>query len=149
MTGGSARWPGASSSQTRNGPPTAAGWVASWDFVKQIYVTLKRLFTGEVSPTNLGGIITISRVSYAYAQDGLARLFYFLAILSINLAVINVLPIPVFDGGHLLFLVIERIKGSPVSTKVHNYSQILGLVFILLLLFYVTYNDILKLRWFS
>ena len=131
------------------GTALTAGWVASWDFVKQIYVTLKRLFTGEVSPTNLGGIITISRVSYAYAQDGLARLFYFLAILSINLAVINVLPIPVFDGGHLLFLLIERIKGSPISTKVHNYSQILGLVFILLLLVYVTYNDILKLRWFS
>jgi regulator of sigma E protease len=127
----------------------AAGSIASFDFVKQIYVTLKRLFTGDVSTKNLGGIITISRVSYAYAQEGLARLFYFLAILSINLAVINVLPIPVLDGGHLMFLLIERIKGTPVSTKVHNYSQILGLVFVLALMVYVTYNDLLKLSWFS
>ena len=71
-------------------------------------------------------------------------LFYFLAILSINLAVINVLPIPMLDGGHLTFLLIEKIKGSPVSTKVHNYSQILGLVFVLALMVYVTYNDLLR-----
>jgi regulator of sigma E protease len=122
-----------------------AGWVASMDLIKQVYVTLKRLFTGEVSTKNLGGIITISRVSYATAQEGMARLFYFLALLSINLAVINVLPIPVLDGGHLMFLLIERVKGSPVSTRVHNYSQILGLVFVLALMVYVTYNDILKL----
>jgi len=130
------------------GEALSAGSIASFDFVKQIYVTLKRLFTGDVSPKNLGGIITISRVSYQFAQEGLARLFYFLAILSINLAVINVLPIPVLDGGHLTFLLIERIKGTPVSTRVHNYSQILGLVFVLALMVYVTYNDLLKLSWF-
>jgi len=125
-----------------------AGWTASMDLVKQVYVTLKKLFTGDVSTKNLGGIITIVRVSYHTAQEGYARLFYFLALLSINLAVINVLPIPVLDGGHLMFLLIERIKGSPVSTAVHSYSQILGLVFVLLLLIYVTYNDILKLNIF-
>ena len=121
-----------------------AGCVASLDFIKQIYVTLRRLFTGDVSAKNLGGIITISRVSYAYAQEGLTRLFYFLAILSINLAVINVLPIPVLDGGHLTFPLIEKIKGSPVNTKVHNYSQILGVVFVLALMVYVTFNDIVR-----
>jgi regulator of sigma E protease len=125
-----------------------AGWTASMDLVKQVYITLKKLFTGDVSTKNLGGIITIVRVSYHTAQEGYARLFYFLALLSINLAVINVLPIPVLDGGHLMFLLIERIKGSPISTKVHSYSQILGLVFVLLLLIYVTYNDILKLNLF-
>lgn len=126
----------------------SAGWTASMDLIKQVYVTLKKLFTGDVSTKNLGGIITIVRVSYHTAQEGYARLFYFLALLSINLAVINVLPIPVLDGGHLMFLLIERIKGSPVSTAVHSYSQILGLVFVLLLLIYVTYNDILKLNIF-
>ena len=122
-----------------------AGMVCSLDLIKSLYVTLKKLFTGEVAPSNLGGIITISRVTYIFAQSGWERFLYFLALLSINLAVINLLPIPVLDGGHLLFVLIEGIKGSPVSPKIHNYSQILGLVFILLLLVYVTYNDIVKL----
>lgn len=127
------------------GEALESGVIASIDLVKRVYVTLKGLFTGDVSTRNLGGIITISRVSYSEAQRGMARLFFFLALLSINLAVINVLPIPVLDGGHLMFLLIERIKGSPVSSAVHNYSTILGLVFVLALLVYVTYNDILRL----
>ena len=107
--------------------------------------TLKRLVTGDVAAKNLGGIIQISRVSYRHAQDGWTRFLYFLALLSINLAFINVLPIPVLDGGHLLFVLIERIKGSPVSVQVLNYSQILGLVLVLALVVFVTYNDILRL----
>ena len=70
---------------------------------------------------------------------------YFLALLSINLAFVNVLPIPVLDGGHLLFLLIEKIKGSPVSVRVFQYSQVLGLVLVLALVVFVTYNDILRL----
>ena len=71
--------------------------------------------------------------------------WYFLALLSVNLAFVNLLPIPVLDGGHLLFLLIEKVKGSPVSTKVFGYSQVIGLVFVLLLVLFVTYNDILRL----
>jgi regulator of sigma E protease len=127
------------------GGAIAAGLVASADLIKQLYVTLKRLFTGDVAASNLGGIITISRVSYDQAQSGWARFFYFLALLSINLAFINVLPIPVLDGGHLLFLLIEKIKGSPVSARVLNYSQLLGLVFVVALMVYVTFNDIRRL----
>lgn len=126
-------------------PAIGAGFVASGDLVKQLYVTLKRLVTGDVSARNLGGIVTISRVSYRAVQNGLSFFLYFLALLSINLAFVNVLPIPVLDGGHLLFLLIERIKGSPVSARVLNYSQILGLVFVLALMVFVTYNDILRL----
>ncbi|MHC4853982.1 MAG: RIP metalloprotease RseP, partial [Planctomycetota bacterium] len=126
-------------------PALTKGMVQSVDLIKQLYVTLKRMVTGDVSAKNLGGIVTISRVSYAVAKEGWAKLFWFLAVLSINLAFINVLPIPVLDGGHLLFLLIERIKGSPVSVKVHTYSQILGLVFVVALLVFVTYNDILRL----
>lgn len=122
-----------------------AGLVCSIDLVKQLYVMLKRMFTGEVAAKNLGGIITIARVSYDFAQSGWARFLYFLALLSINLAFINVLPIPVLDGGHLLFVAIEAIKGSPVSPRVLGYGQILGLVFVLALLVFVTYNDILRL----
>ena len=121
------------------------GVVCSLDLVKQLYVTLKRLLTGDVAAKNLGGIIRISQVSYYAAQRGPSWFWYFLALLSVNLAFVNLLPIPVLDGGHLLFLLIEKVKGSPVSTRVLGYSQIVGLVFVLLLVLFVTYNDILRL----
>jgi len=117
----------------------------SLDLVKQLFVTLKRLATGEVGAQNLGGIIRISQFSYQAARRGPGWFWYFLAVLSVNLALVNLLPVPVLDGGHLVFLLIERIKGSPVSTRVLGYSQVLGLVFVLLLVLFVTYNDILRL----
>lgn len=121
------------------------GTTCSIDLVKQFFVTLKRLATGEVGAKNLGGIIRISQVSYHAAQRGMTWFWYFLALLSVNLAFVNLLPVPVLDGGHLLFLFIEKVKGSPVSTKVLGYSQVVGLVFVLLLVLFVTYNDILRL----
>ncbi|MAD34083.1 MAG: hypothetical protein CMJ88_10025 [Planctomycetes bacterium] len=121
------------------------GTICSLDLVKQLYVTLKRLITGEVGAKNLGGIIRISQVSYQAAQRGPSWFWYFLALLSVNLAFVNLLPVPVLDGGHLLFLLIEKVKGSPVSTRVFGYSQVIGLVFVLLLVLFVTYNDILRL----
>jgi regulator of sigma E protease len=127
------------------GEAVKLGTVCSLDLIKQMYVTLKRLVTGEVGAKNLGGIIRISQVSYRAAQRGPSWFWYFLALLSVNLAFVNVLPIPVLDGGHLMFLLIEKVKGSPVSTKVFGYSQVIGLVFVLLLILFVTYNDILRL----
>ena len=67
------------------------------------------------------------------------------ALISIGIGFFNLLPLPVLDGGHLMFLLIEKVKGSPVSTKVFGYSQVIGLVFVLLLVLFVTYNDILRL----
>lgn len=121
------------------------GTVCSLDLVKQLYVMLKRLITGEVGANNLGGIVRIGQISYQAAERGASWFWYFLALLSVNLAFVNLLPIPVLDGGHLLFLLIEKVKGSPVSTRVLGYSQIVGLVFVLLLVLFVTYNDILRL----
>ena len=121
------------------------GVVCALDLVKQLYVTLKRLVTGDVGAKNLGGIIRIGQVSYYAAQRGTAWFWYFLALLSVNLAFVNLLPVPVLDGGYLLFLLIEKVKGSPVSTRVLGYSQVVGLVFVLLLVLFVTYNDILRL----
>jgi regulator of sigma E protease len=84
-------------------------------------------------------------VSHSWAGLGLAKLFFFLCMLSVNLAFLNVLPIPVLDGGHLAFLLIEKLKGSPVSERVQSASQIVGLVLVGLLVLYVTYNDIQRL----
>ena len=92
-----------------------------------------------------GGPITIFRVASASAQKSLMELILFLGLLSVNLAIINLLPIPILDGGHLFFLLIERVKGSPVSERTFGLAQWAGLVLILALLVYVTFNDILRL----
>lgn len=122
-----------------------AGVDASWRFMTDAWLTLKKMLTAEVSTENLGGIITISSVSYSFAADGWAKLFFFLCMLSINLAFINVLPIPVLDGGHLFFCLVEAIKGSPVSERTLGYSQVVGLVLILTLMVYVTYQDVMRI----
>jgi regulator of sigma E protease len=123
-----------------------AGMHASWNLTRQAYLTLRKMIARQVSAEkNLGGIVAISHVSYKFAERGLAKLFYFLALLSLNLAVINLLPIPVLDGGHIVFLLVEKIKGSPVNDRVMGYSQVIGLMLILSTLIFVTYNDIKRL----
>ena len=122
-----------------------AGTQASWRFLTDAWLTLQKMFMGEVSTENLGGIVAISTVSYDWASQGWAKLFFFLCMLSINLAFLNVLPIPVLDGGHLAFCIVEAVKGSPVSARTMGYSQVVGLVLILTLTIYVTYQDILRL----
>jgi len=124
----------------------SVGVISSWRLLVDTGLTLRRMVIGEVSGDNLGGIITISVVSHQFASLGWAKLFFFLCILSVNLAFLNVLPIPVLDGGHLMFLLIEKIKGSPVSERMLGYSQIVGLVLIVALMVFVTYNDVM--RWF-
>lgn len=122
----------------------AAGYSASLRFTRTVWLTLRKMGSGEVSSKNMGGIITIGLVSHTVALEGWAKFFFFLCILSINLAILNVLPIPVLDGGHLFFVLIEMIKGSPVSERTLGYSQIVGLVLIVSLMVYVTYNDVMR-----
>ncbi len=121
-----------------------AGFDLSWKFLEESWLTLKRILFGQVSGKNLGGIITIGVVSHSFVSDGIPKLFYFLCMLSMNLAFLNVLPIPVLDGGHLLFLLIEKLKGSPVSERIHGYSQLVGVVLIVSLMVYVTFNDVVR-----
>ncbi len=121
------------------------GLQSSWKFFVDTWTTLKRMLQGRVSSDNVGGIITIARVSYDWTSLGITKLLFFLCILSLNLAFLNVLPIPLLDGGHLAFLVVEGIKGSPVSERVLGYSQMIGLVMLVSLLIYATINDIKRL----
>ncbi|MCP4706848.1 MAG: RIP metalloprotease RseP, partial [candidate division Zixibacteria bacterium] len=83
-------------------------------------------------------------IAGATARAGFDILLEFMALLSVNLAVLNILPIPVFDGGHLMFLIAEKLKGSPLSMKIRMVAQQVGLVFILLLIVLITYNDITR-----
>lgn len=113
--------------------------------IKMIFYTLLRLFRGEVAARNLQGPVGIVHITSIVSQHGMGTLLFFLALISVNLGVLNLLPIPIFDGGHLLLLLFEVIKGKPVNEKV--VQTITTVVFFLLitLAVYVTYHDILRL----
>lgn len=102
------------------------------------------LFTGAASLKNVGGPIFIARTAGETAKLGLASFFSFIALLSVNLSIINILPIPVLDGGHILFLGLEKIRGKPLSLKQRAIIQQIGLAFLLALIVYVSYNDVLR-----
>ncbi|MDI6787407.1 MAG: site-2 protease family protein, partial [Planctomycetota bacterium] len=108
------------------------------------YQVLKKLFKGEESVKGLAGPIGIIRVSYRMAMEGLGSFFWLLALISINLAILNLLPIPVLDGGSIVFCLIEKLKGSPVSFKVQTVAQGIGLTIIVALVILTTINDILR-----
>ena len=103
-----------------------------------------KLFQGTVSPKTLGGPIMIAQMAGQQAKEGVVNLIFFIALISINLAILNFLPIPVLDGGHLLFFFIEAVKGRPVSVKVREISQQAGIFVLILLMIYVFYNDIAR-----
>ncbi len=103
-----------------------------------------QVISGRVSSKMIGGPLFIARQSGKEAQKGMISLLRFMALLSVNLAVLNVLPIPVLDGGHLVFLGIEKLKGSPLSMKARIAAQQVGLFVLLGLILFVTYNDIIR-----
>jgi regulator of sigma E protease len=103
------------------------------------------LVTGKASVKLLGGPLFIVQTAGETARSGFVDLLSFLALLSINLSLVNIVPIPVLDGGHLLFLAIEKIKGSPLTIKQRAAAQQIGFAFLILLIIFVTYNDVLRL----
>ena len=121
------------------------GFVYTGRKLKQVVKTLRSLVRGSVSAKHLGGPITIFRASYRYSKLGIMRGLLFLAVISINLAILNILPIPVLDGGWLVFLIIEKIKGSPVSERVMGICQWIGLALLLSLMLFVTWRDLARL----
>ena len=103
------------------------------------------LITGALSIKNLSGPVGIFSVVGATLKTGLSNLIYLLAYICINVGLINLLPIPAFDGGHVLFLIIEKIKGSPVNPKLENTIHTVFLVLLMILMLYITFNDVLRL----
>lgn len=121
-----------------------AGWDASVNALRTTALTLGKLFTGSVGMENLGGPLSISFITYKSAEWDFAKLLFFLALLSVNLGFINILPVPVLDGGQIVFLLCEKVKGSRLSDRFMQNAQLVGLVAILALMVVVTYNDILR-----
>ncbi|MBL0164785.1 MAG: RIP metalloprotease RseP [Xanthomonadales bacterium] len=117
----------------------------TWDVTKSSLGMIKMLVVGRASLDNLSGPITIARFANGSAQLGLAWFLGFLALISLSLAIINLLPIPILDGGHLLYYLIELIKGSPVSERSQIAGQYVGLMMLVALMGLAFYNDILRL----
>lgn len=122
-----------------------AGLDRSIEMTKLTILTIIKLFQRVVSIKTLGGPIMIGQISGELAKDNFLYLLPFMAVISINLAVLNLLPIPVLDGGYILFLFIELILGKSVSEKVHRISNKIGFYLLLLLMVVVIYNDVLRL----
>ena len=119
--------------------------VKTGSLFRQMFATLGALFTGKVSVNDLSGPVGIYSIVSKQAQSGISNLLYLMAYLSINVGFINLLPIPAFDGGHILFILIELIRRKPLKPEVENMIHTVGLCLLLLLMIYVTINDIFRL----
>lgn len=140
-------WPEDMVREYRYGPIEAfvAGVHRTWETSGFVLLSVKKLLVGEISTKNLSGPITIAKVAGSSAESGWKSFVGFVALLSIFLGVFNLLPIPVLDGGHLLYYVIEVLKGSPVSDRVQQMGFKLGLFLILGLMGLALYNDVMRL----
>lgn len=112
------------------------------DSVIQIYLTLRSLFTGDLSIKGLSGPIGIANIAWQFAKQGFSDFLLFLGLISVNLAVINFLPIPVLDGGHMVFLIWEGVTRRKPSEAVFRWATNLGLLFVMGLLITVIYIDL-------
>ncbi len=127
------------------GEAVIRGWEVSWGMAVAVVGIVKGLFSGAVSVNNLGGPIAIAQTSVEAARGGLEPLFGLLAFLSINIAILNLLPIPILDGGQIVMNVAESVKGSPFSARTRDAIMKVGLVAIGLLFALVMFNDIKRL----
>ena len=118
-------------------------------YVAQIFVFIRDITVGAVSSKLIGGPLFIAQAAGEAAKQGFLSVLFLASILSVNLCVVNLVPIPVLDGGQLLFLLIEKIKGSPISMKGRAIAQQVGLVFLILLIIFVTKNDIWRINIFG
>ncbi|TMA97354.1 MAG: RIP metalloprotease RseP [Deltaproteobacteria bacterium] len=116
----------------------------TYDYAKLTLMAFYKMLLGDVSPRNIGGPILIAQMAGQQAQEGLGSFLAFLAVLSINLGVLNLLPVPVLDGGHLLFFLVEAVTRKPVAVKYREVAQQVGICLLALLMVYAFYNDIVR-----
>jgi len=118
----------------------------TWDISKLTVISVVKMLEGVISPRTLGGPIFIAQVAGAQVKEGIIPYILFMAILSINLGVINLFPIPVLDGGHIFFYMIEMVTRKEISMKVKEMSQQIGFAFLLMLMLFVIFIDIERLN---
>jgi len=123
------------------------GFKRTWEIIKLTCLTIVKLFQGVISIKTLGGPIMIGQMTGQVTQQNWAYLFPLMAVISINLGILNLLPIPILDGGFIIFLLMELIIGKPLSIKKRELAQKVGLFLLITLMVVVMYNDVA--RWFQ
>ncbi|HYQ39409.1 MAG TPA: RIP metalloprotease RseP [Pseudomonas sp.] len=140
-------WPADMLREVRYGPLEAVGESLrrTWSMSRMTLQSIGKMLFGELSVKNLSGPITIAKVAGASAQSGVGDFLSFLAYLSISLGVLNLLPIPVLDGGHLLFYLVEWVRGRPLSERVQAVGMQIGVSLVVGLMLLALFNDINRL----
>lgn len=108
-------------------------------------LSFARLIAGDISPKNIGGIISIGQAAHETFKIGLSQFLQMMALISVNLFILNLLPVPVLDGGHLVFYTIEALKGSPLSGRKMELAQQIGLAMLMSLMVFALFNDVTRL----
>ncbi len=125
------------------------GIMISWDLTVETFRSLAGLMTGKHSSNELGGILSIGEMAAQSTKNGLTSVIWLMALLSINLAFINLLPIPVLDGGHILLCMIEMLRGKPLSAKTQEYIFLVGFLIVASVMLFATWNDLLRYKVFQ
>jgi len=131
--------------QVSLGEAVAAGYHKTVGVTVMILDFLRRLVTGGISPRSMGSIVTIGEASGQAAAAGLADFLAFMALFSVNLAILNLLPIPVLDGGHLLFIAIETVRGRALSVEQRLRWSNVGFIIVVGIMLWALSNDFLRL----
>lgn len=141
------QWPPEMLREVSYGPVAAVGQALSrtWSMSLLTLDSLKKMVVGQLSVKNLSGPITIAKVAGASAQSGVGDFLHFLAYLSISLGVLNLLPIPVLDGGHLLFYMVEWVRGRPLSERVQAWGMQIGISLVVGVMLLALVNDLSRL----
>jgi regulator of sigma E protease len=129
-------------------PLHVAAWqgaVKTWDMTVLTARGLWKIVTRQIDSSNIGGPIQIAAEAGRQAKEGAASLALFTAIISVNLALLNLLPVPMLDGGHLFFFLIEAVMGRPLSLRKREWAQQVGFVLLMLLMVYALYNDLVRI----
>ena len=117
----------------------------TWDVTVMTVVSFVRLAQNRISPKSIGGVISIGQAASETFKIGIGQFLTMMAIISVNLFILNLLPIPVLDGGHLLFYSIEALRGAPVSMRKMEIAQQVGLVLLMSLMVFALFNDFSRL----
>jgi regulator of sigma E protease len=134
--------------QVKKVNPLMAGYYSvtqTWNMSKLFLLTVVKLIQRVLPMDTLGGPILIAQMAGQQAQEGLLNLIYFMALISVNLAILNLLPIPILDGGHLLLFLLEGILRRPLNPKRVEFAQKAGMLLLVVLMAFVFYNDIMRL----
>jgi len=122
----------------------AYGFTRTWEMTVLTLQVMGKMIVSAISPENLGGPIAIAKLAGQTASLGIVPFLTFLALVSVNLAVINLMPVPVLDGGHLVYLGIEKLRGRPLDPMTMQRTQVVGIVLLITLMAFAIYNDIVR-----